>query len=799
MNQPARKEQFDAFANQPGSDALRLAYSLSIFAMHAVFTEDYEVSPQWQEIISLSEEGQGLLNSIKESAENLPLSDLYFALFRRFYHHGLLIDHASSDLTSIQTILNDDLFSGKLKWPYKYGRFLYDKYNDHLFTGPTEYISTSDLALLLTDSPQGVYQVGNILSGPLGFLESQEKRFVPPIASLLLWHCSDTGCQEPHSVQAIQPNIPPVMIYRLLDEVAKRELGHPSDLNAYLLCLLRDEDITTARKYYDLPVFIADSILGTERRNLVERGLSGKSAAFLREVIGLPPRKKATAYGSPEDVANRLSPEEQLQLLLTLTDSELINLIDDCVISGAIQIPAKEVRRARQLPPKLYYADSRSELSALGLRSNFGDPVIALTSLIWDEYEKSGNLNELDWRLRTQPGVSTGNALMGYIRQNSPSVAIRNLILSSEPVTKAIANKLNLLINAGDDEVLTPRLLWKMGFTLPRFEDKYDRLRKRLDRFKETIIDTGSITREEDREAVRSAGVNLFVSIEEILEELLVYNIWLLSSDHLLKTNYTYNHSEARKSISRVLGAELTIDGIQFRWNVSGENPLGTLLNYLQQACNWMQSLPSKDPAALLRPIGELPHYIHSLGQRFPFLHTELWADCNHRSLVDYVEEFTDIAKQVIRSNLAGIRNGLDHKRDDQRFPTIENMLAFATRFKEAFDRADIKRFIPKSYWLETERTDLFGQVEYIFSDYAGRRLVSYGPHLIALTKPPFGRPLLLAPGDLLGLPNSYLRFLMTDNSVYSEYWKDYPRRIEVGVDESEGPTDDHTTSLEAA
>src|SRR5215831_4532690 len=115
-------------------------------------------------------------------------------------------------------------------------------------------------------------------------------------------------------------------------------------------------------------------------------------------MVALPPRRKRDAEGSAAAVASRLVPEAQLQLLLVLSDRDIVDLIDDAVYSKAIRIPLSETRRASYLPPRLP-KDSTSQLSALGLRSVRRHPVVNLASTIWRAYQRLGHTNELEWRV----------------------------------------------------------------------------------------------------------------------------------------------------------------------------------------------------------------------------------------------------------------------------------------------------------------------------------------------------------------------------------------------------------------
>ena len=95
------------------------------------------------------------------------------------------------------------------------------------------------------------------------------------------------------------------------------------------------------------------------------------------------------------------------------------------------------------------------------------------------------------------------------------------------------------------------RLLWKLGFTLARYEDDYQLLRNRIAEFREVVLHLPQQPNEDERARVRSVGVNLFVSVEQFLESLLCFNVWLLSSDHFTGTRFVFTRQDAVASVSR--------------------------------------------------------------------------------------------------------------------------------------------------------------------------------------------------------------------------------------------------------
>ena len=159
-----------------------------------------------------------------------------------------------------------------------------------------------------------------------------------------------------------------------------------------------------------------------------------------------------------------------------------------------------------------------------------------------------------------------------------------------------------------------------------------------------------------------------------------------------------------------------------------------------------------------------------------------------------FAEQFNLVVAQLERSNLAEIRNGLDHFREEDKFPTLEKMIACERRLAEAIDIADLNRFIPKVHWLNDSKKDEFGMEEYALQDYGGRKLVLNGPAGVSgLKSVRFSTPLIIPYGNLLGQTNSELVFYLVEESPYSRMWANYPSRRSYRADhdqQSDAATD---------
>lgn len=314
-----------------------------------------------------------------------------------------------------------------------------------------------------------------------------------------------------------------------------------------------------------------------------------------------------------------------------------------------------------------------------------------------------------------------------------------------------------------------------------QFDDSIQRFKARLSDFNQTILASTPIETEDARERIRAGGVNAFISLEEFLDRLLSYNVWLLSSDHFITTKFRYSSADARRSVAETLGPSLPSGEAVISWSIEGENSLGTLLRYLRAATDWIQALPDKDRNNLRRPERDLPHFADDEYLQFPFRHVALWADSDLSELRRHAELFGRIVKLIEESEPSSVRNGLDHFREAERFPSADKLLACVARLGEALELADVHRLLPKIFWLSSRKGNRFGAAENEFRDYAGRPLSVYGPPLVSVLGPiSYEVACLVAPGNLLGIPNASLIFQLREASEFSAYWRDYPRRRQI-------------------
>jgi hypothetical protein len=429
-------------AQSPIIESIREAAALRVFLRSALPANGYKAAPEWQQIVTLTPAGEEALRLLRMPSDHaVERADILMAMFCLFFHHDLFVDCAKCNLKALQQLVNSELLSGQLRWPHRFGRLLYDRFNDSYSGDRTDHLLPEEALALVGGTPQGVYQVGRLVSGPLGLIEASCARYLPPTQSLVLWHCSDPGCQSAHVVDLLPVEVPLVQVIREVRKALGTHLGPASEWLRPLAYVLGGDIPRQPYTYFDVCTIIADCIVCEERSSLVAAALSGSNGASLRDLLGKPPRKKTAGRGAPEALAKALGDEEQLQLLLLLRDCDLIGLIDQCIKHGSIRVPLGEKRRARVSPPASSHTPT-SELSSLGIRCSGNEPLLDFCALVWEAYSSSSRTSELDWRLRNRLVSGTQNMLLDYLSKNEPSAAVRDLVLASEPVTKAICEKL---------------------------------------------------------------------------------------------------------------------------------------------------------------------------------------------------------------------------------------------------------------------------------------------------------------------------------------------------------------------
>lgn len=506
--------------------SLDALYSLSVLWKNAVYSKDYIADDLWLSAPVLTSAGKELETALIETGDYARSADFYLALFCTFAHHELFFDSDETDICAINNLLEREIHQEKIRYPFRFGRKLYDRFNDVHQSNRTDHLLPEQVAQLLEGTPKGIYQVGCKLIGPLGVVDSMESRAIYPSMALPLWHCSDTGCDAVHFVKLEPYKNTVENLFVKINQYNRDCFGPRSEWDKELRWAYRLDEWENGKTYYNTCELIADTVIGEELTHLVERALSGKYKASLRELLEKPPRNKSYTQGSAIDLARKLEPEQKLHLLFTLPDQYLIEMLDDLVYANIIKIPIGE-KRSPVFSSRGLGKDRDATLSTRGIRSEVEDPINQLISLIINGYEKSGVSTDLDWRVRESSAKNLRESLFNFILNNGPAQAVDELILSSNSVTTYICKEICLSMThvLTGNKKANDRILWKLGFNPEEFDQTIPRIKEKNREFNEVVLSLNPIESEEHRQKIRSSGVNLFVYLEDYLDRYISYHI----------------------------------------------------------------------------------------------------------------------------------------------------------------------------------------------------------------------------------------------------------------------------------
>ncbi|SEL11710.1 hypothetical protein SAMN05216382_1526 [Sphingomonas palmae] len=746
--------------------SLASLYNVSLIFGGLLWSDDVNTLNEIADCISLTPYAEGVWQSCPIDVTASPyLAKLAF--FQSFYHTDLFVDVIATDFKRIREIVDASIKGKIARSPSRFGRSLYDRYNSMFDMLRADHLSVSDTERLLNSTDQGVYQYGNDVLGPLGLLNSPETRNFRASRSLPLWHCDNVGCNHLHDVSLSDHQGQLRQVINQIDSYCDRVMGPPSHWSA-AISMKSDEYIDD--DYGDLFIIIQEQFSKEERIALLSELLDRPDPKELLWPI-IKSSFKKTEYQKPRsDFLAAISSEHINHLILVNDNIDLIFSIDSLIKIDAIIVPSTEVRRARTNHSSL---SSRCEISSLGIRSAGINPIIKTAQIVWEAYDENGSLSELSWRALKAAGPATPGTVLQYLNAKSPKEAISDLVLCSSEISQYIMN--SLIIELYDDETndaLSDRILWKLGFDVPRYGREHSNLLRNLDLFRDVLIEQSGPLDEIAREKIRSSGVNLFVHLENFLENLISYNVWLFSNDHY-NDSFIYKYRLALECVPKVIGPIGDTS-----WNPLGGNTLGVLLSYLSASLTWMEGLLKSDPLAIKRPDEDYPHYSHADDKLFPFHYTEFWGNSDKTELARYIDAYKDATNSFLRSGLAAVRNGIDHYRAPERFPTVESMLLCEMKLRQAVFSTDVKGIYPKTWWMNNRLYDSNGRYEETLFDQSGKiTKLSYPTVLKGIREITFGEAAIIPHGNLIGQSNSSIVFVVREESHASKMWDNYPAR----------------------
>lgn len=752
--------------------------SVTEILTHCVIKSSFKVSDDLNKAIALSDAGKKVRDQLI-TKEQVEAKDANLLCLLGLVHVEPLIDIDNIDVDRLVEAISPYVIDGRIKFPLVFGRELYDGATS-LIPEERRVLKHEDTVRLLEDKNQGVFHTGPFLLGPYGIHRVSHRREIAPRYSTPLQHCADLSCPSVHSVRLTTSYEAPInksrpALSKVLDQISK----DPADWNGFVLDLVepdynpyRVDDLST------LPFLLGDAFSDAELRSILKHAVEAGTSSIV---------KNARRLGLSGDVAIQLPRLERahlLQILLTLPDAEIGNLIDDCISEGDVHIPTGEVRRPVVNHRKISGAwRLHPEVSSLGYRvrpESSSTTLLRLFSLVRSLFDSQSaeDMDDLAWLLREFPGTTAAEKLEAFLRASEPRDIVSTLILGRRKNAESVSKSLHIDISTDSD--FLDAVLWKLGFSLTRSSDVRDEYWRHHQQL-ETFVTTASANADSTEERLRSIASNYFVALERFLFDSLTFATWALLTDHVAaKRPFEYFLGPARDFTIATLNNSTDRGVGNERNDLQTDPDLSSIVQGFLRLADHLESLAANEQS-FERSQEAFPRYNDQTDlQKFPFVHTvpflDLLASCQHA----LPETLRTVGKQLNESGIMTARNGLFHAKS-KRTPSIAEVNESLSQARSALRLLEESGCVRNTFEVVSSNTDAWGRSITLMRSHGAEIRFSGPSGYRMLGLPALNRPVYLMQGALFANPNQMLRFKEGFESEYSTYWEGIPHRPQRG------------------
>jgi hypothetical protein len=725
--------------------------------------------------IPLTDSGTTLLQKLRTIEKYKLLNEqmIKWAIFLDFYQEEILVDINRFDVDDLVKTLSESIIQKSITFPWIFGRVLYDKYFNE-FEDQQREINFDETKKLLNDTLTGVFQLGRFIVGPFGILVSDVCRRILSTSKFQLWHCPDPSCSSFHSVRLCSSRDD--IFSKILASIAEINIDTAlSEVVDAYFSMLSDK-----RDYFDaegIPVtyeILVDAFGTNELRSLVAILLTKSN---LRE-IGPTILKK----GRPASIAQSLSKDQCFQILLLLNDKTLIENLEELIDNGVIYIPSTEIRESHV---NEFYGsfDVYHQCNKLGIRSqsNRGDfSIVRFKDLLKKIYDEPNLIEQLEWQLRRYSikGMPVEEKLEKYINETDPRTVVRELIMSGlkqlKKTFELLPGRFNVPESKDEEDRIIEKILWKVGFNINLYPSSLRKFWKQYSEF-ESAINSLSDIREVEMEKLTGMSANLFVSLEDLLEQALSYMTWVLLSDHYIDTKFRYVFEDARDFMVDQLDNFEYTNGEFLQLDKSGKNTLFPLITGFEVLAKVCEAILEQCTEKFARVDSEFPSFFNNTSlSTFPFLNKKFILDIRESDQQNVLKKLKEIPSELSRGNVLNIRNTLQHKREG--FPAKKDFQKCLESVKICVSQLEEQNLFPCVFLLKETHKDKYDRIKISYEDYSGRIVEIYpSPEFMGIESPSSKDAQLIIPMIKLGETRHPVRFKYMEKSVYQQYWENYP------------------------
>jgi hypothetical protein len=752
---------------------------LNIVALlnESLIQRNYRVPPALHEPLQLTERGRDVYEQLRK--RNVPYPEARLTCLLEFTLGDILVDPDTTDQDALISEIGKEIIDHSLLYPFIGGRLLYDKFYDLFAEQGRSSLTVQETQRLLKDTPQGVYQAFDLVTGPYGLLRSQALRSLAPNTDVRLRHCPDPSCDVVHVVvlstdHDAEVNKSREPMRKLRDQNRDSEpvwKEFLQELAAQYFPLYKDWALESVL------LMIGEALTDKELRYLFA-WLFDNTNDYLRLAV-----QKLGLNGDGSSISETLDRAQLLQLIYICGDQFITKALDTLVRDSQIRVPSSEIRtcvinrRTRFGRHGLY-----AQLGPYGVRvqaSSSGVASLRARRLVESMYRLNdvGDAQELEWQLRGETSEAVEAKLENYLQTNPLRKSLGSLILARKS-NAIVATEVLGLAEAGydSDESFLSAALWKLGFTIDDRSEPHAAFWRLQQRMLQQSRRGLSGVNSADREEIRGIAGSYFVELEHVLDDSLSYTTWALTNDHFLSARpFVYRPALDRFQAMEFLSQRKT-DEKSTRLVYGDKNTLFPLIHGFERLCNRLVELEA-DGKEHARPSRQLPDWLSvQTLERFPFLHSIPFLD-----LIPYCRDnikrvLGDITGRLKGADVSDIRNEWLHDRSSM--ASLDRLREALDSVGEAVRAIEENGFSRQLYVRIRDDLDGDGRRTVVLANASGREISFFRPSSFAwLRLPSLASAQYVMNSARFAEPTEALRFVSEVESPYSSMWDDYPRR----------------------
>lgn len=775
------KELLKKYSSPGEREVLLDLRALSIVLKNCVVSPSYKPSSELVDALSfLSDEGiearkifaSGHITKPKgrkgAGFNAVALSNLYALL--ELVNKTPLLDLTEVSPKRIAEAIAQEVLEKEIRLPFTHGRELYDLLNG-VQRKEVRYLENVQALEILDSAPIGVVHAGRFLIGPLGLVETPFRRSLYGDVSPHLQHSADRTTGRPHRVVLQTSELSEVNAKReeyrgVLRRISRDRSDWDGFFSGVLTNQLHDFD---ERSTKTMSHFIGEVFSDAELGSLLLEASEVPSLSLIRAVIS-----ERVAGPVTEESLGTLDRGELTQALLTVSDHQLWEVIQNAVEKELVKVPSTEIRR-----PVLkgsYKAGQWGislELGNLGLRTVSAwpeMPFLRLTRLSQECWDKCGKdyQQDIEWAIRGEASGRGFGRVLRFLDENPVPEVVRILFTMRTSALEVCKDHLRIRIYDSDtDDLIVAKIMWALGFHLePNLQVVSDfnaSTSQVITRLRNLPLE--GISDQDLREATSGYPA----AAERYVRGLLAYLTWVLLEDHYTTDRpFTYTSERAARFADETLYRD-TSKRLE-------DMTLGQFSDRMKQLLNLLRK-KSRNPRDYERPQEEYPAFATRTElQRFPLKYRPLFLNLARPSqerILQILEQFTDT---FVNSGVVRVRRELVH--DSGKELSREDTLAAIETFRNAIENLEPYGLSPAVAVRSRTVEDRWGrlEIEYVVDhdiDRVQRIPSPYG----FLGQPLGAAEVMIIPAAYFGEEKEPLVFGYSTDSEYRTYWADFPVR----------------------